>query len=91
MKVAKFDNLAKPLCANPFLKPAPPPQQVKDRAAEPTTKIDGKGSVSFLMPIETAKKANRAGKQPHQHLQKSNTEAGNSNAERWQGRSIRQW
>ena len=69
MKVANYNKLSKPLCANPFLPPAPPPRQVEDRDNQPTT-IHGKGSISFIMPIAAAEKANRASKQPYQHLRR---------------------
>ena len=70
MKVANYNKLSIPLCANPFLQPAPPPRQVEDRDNNPSTTIKGKGNISFLMPIAAAEKASRASKQPYQHLRK---------------------
>ena len=70
MKVANYSKLSIPLCANPFLQPAPPPRQVEDRENQPSTTMQEKGSISFLMPIAAAEKANRASKQPYQHLRK---------------------
>ena len=70
MKVANYTKLSIPLCANPFLQPAPPPRQVEDQDTNPSTTIKGKGSISFLMPIAAAEQASRASKQPYQHLRK---------------------
>ena len=70
MKVANYIKLSKPLCANPFLQPAPPPRQVEDRDDKQATTLNRKGSISFLMPIAAAKKAKRASKQSYQHLRK---------------------
>jgi len=70
MKVANYIKLSKPHCANPFLQLAPPPRQVEDQDEQQATIINGKGSISFLMPIAADKKANRASKQPYQHFRK---------------------
>ena len=70
MKVANYNKLSIPLCANPFLQPAPPPRQVEDRDINPSATIKGKGSISFLMPIAAAEQASKASKQPYQHLRK---------------------
>ena len=70
MKVANYNKLSIPLCANPFLQPAPPPRQVEDRENPPSTTMQGKGSISFLMPIAAAKKANTKNTQPYQHIRK---------------------
>jgi len=68
MKVMEFNKLAKPHCIRLFLNTAPPPRQVKARATSPTAKvIEGKGSVTFLMTVDTAAKSKTAKQYTHIH------------------------